>query len=174
MKDWYVLFTGYENTLVTMKRLVKSCLPKGCGAYVPVKVTGNKERPNRFYNQSVYPFYIFICCTDKSQLSILEQKMKQMRIDGYFLTEPNGEIATLTSDEIRKITANAADESTKELKEMNGFTAGDSVKVIGGPMEGFSSRVAFVTSEYAFISLVTHKKNRSIEIPVLYSDLERL
>ena len=51
MKNWYVLFTGYENSLATMKRLVKTCLPKGCGAYIPITTKNNK---------CVYSFWLTI------------------------------------------------------------------------------------------------------------------
>lgn len=172
MKDWYVLFTGYENSLVTMKRLVKNVLPKGCGTYVPVIIKNNKDRPTRLYNQSLYPFYIFVCCTDPDQLGLLERKMKQMRIDGYFLKDQNGEPAKLTSDEIREIEMRNMDRDSKLLMEKDGFSAGTRVRCSMGPMKGFEGCVAFITNEFVFVSLVTKKKKVTVEVPMLYSDLE--
>lgn len=173
MKNWYVLFTGYENTLVTLKRLVKSCLPKGCGAYAPVTIKGSDERPNRIYNQSLYPFYLFICCTDKSQLKVLLDKMYQLHIEGYFLTTLDGELAQLTSDEIRQIEESKQDEVVNAVKEINGYSSGDRVRVTSGPMKGLVSSVAFVTKDYAFVSMIT-KKHKPIEVPFLYSTLEKI
>jgi len=173
MKNWYVLFTGYENTLVTMKRLVKSCLPKGCGVYVPVTVKGSAERPNRFYHQSVYPFYMFICCTEVKQLDILLKKMKELKIDGYFLTNENGEPAALSSDEIRNITA-TKETKDKPITDLNGFSLGDTVRVKSGPFLGYESSISILTKEFAFVPLETKKKKRTIDLPVLYCDLEKI
>ena len=173
MKNWYVLFTGYENTLVTMKRLVKSCLPKGCGTYVPVTIKGSTDRPNRLYHQSVYPFYIFVCCTDPSQLDILLKKMRELKIDGYFLTNERGEKATLSSDEVRKITTQK-DTPDKPVTKLNGFSLGDKIRIKYGPFLGYESNISVLTPEFAFIPITTKKKKRCIDLPVFYSDLEKL
>ena len=172
MKDWYVLFTGYENSLATMKTLVKSVLPKGCGAYAPVMIKGYKDRPNRFHNTSLYPFYIFICCTEESQLGILERKMNAMHIDGYFLRHPNGSPAKLTSDDIREIELRNASQDMKLLTEKDGFSSGVRVRVVSGPLDGYEGSVAYITNEYVYVSMVTKKKQLTIEVPFLYSDLE--
>ncbi len=172
MKDWYVLFTGYENSLVTMKRLVKSVLPRGCGTYAPVIVKGHKDRPTRFHNQSLYPFYLFICVTEENQLAILEKKMRSLRIDGYFLRKPDGSPAKLTSDDIREIELRNMSQERDILTEKNGFSAGVRVRVISGPLEGYESSVAYITKDYVFVAMTTTRKNLNIEVPMLYSDLE--
>lgn len=172
MKDWYVLFTGYENSLVTMKRLVKSVLPRGCGAYAPVVVKGHKDRPNRTHNQSLYPFYLFVCVTEESQLAILEKKMRALRIDGYLLRNPNGTPAKLTSDDIREIEIRNASREQNILTEKNGFSAGERVRAVSGPLKGYEGSVAYITNEYVYVSMVTTRKKLTIEVPFLYSDLE--
>lgn len=176
MKNWYVLFTGYENSLATMKRLVKTCLPKGCGAYIPITTKSNKNRPTRVYSQSLYPFYLFICCTDEKQLYVLEKKMHQLNIDGYFLENTDGKIVPLSADEVRALVSVEFDDQKKPIadEKINGFSSGDFITVIDGPFKGYTSRIAYVTEEYAYISMLTKKKKIAIEVPMLYSDIKKL
>lgn len=167
MKKWYILFTNYENSLATMKRLVKTHLPKGCGAYIPVTISGNKYHKTRIYNKPVYPFYIFICCTDESQLKILSKKMAPLNIVGYFLQNQDGSYATLSSEQIKNMETNI-------LKPMesddNPYYPGESVEIVAGPMSGISGMVTSVSGELVFVTLQT-VKGRYIDLPVLKSDL---
>lgn len=174
MKEWYVLFTGYENTLVTMKRMVKDCLPRGCGVYAPSTIKANRERPTRLYNQSVFPFYIFVCCTEISQLAVIEERLKQLRIDGYFLRDSSGKLGKLTSNEVREIEMHNSNNKQVLLTEKDGFSSGSRVRVVEGPMKGLEGSIAFLTEDFAFLSVTTSKKKLTIEVPMLYTDLELL
>lgn len=167
MKTWYILFTNYENSLATMKRLVKSHLPKGCGAYIPTMVTGNKYQKKRLYNKPMYPFYLFVCCTSETQLDILLKKMSSMNISGYFLKNSDGSYATLSLDQIRKLETSFSKEPTQE--EIN-YLPGDTVRVVSGPMSGVSGTVTSVINDKVLISFET-KKGKYIELPILVSDL---
>lgn len=173
MKKWYILFTGYENSLATMKRLVKSCLPRGCGAYIPTTVKNNKDRPTRVYNQPIYPFYLFICCTDSSHLGILKKKMSQLKIDGYFLTDPDGTIVTLTTEEVRDIMENAEDTIKAPSKITTLYKPGDTIVVSSGPLSGLCGRVAYITHEYVYVSVLSKTTKNNLEIPLLVSDIAR-
>lgn len=169
MKQWYILFTAYENSLATMKRLVKSNLPRGCGAYIPSTVVGNKYHKTRVYNKPVYPFYLFICCTDPEQLSVLRKKMRNLNIEGYFLQNVDGTYATLSSDQIRNMETHK--QSTNNIIESH-FAIGEEITVETGPMAGFKGVITTLTEEFVYLSLCT-KKGKFIELPVLYSDLAK-
>lgn len=167
MKQWYILFTNYENSLATMKRLVKAHLPLGCGAYIPVTLVGKRYHKTRMYNKPLYPFYLFVCCTDTKQLDILLRKMKALNIDGYFLQNADNTYATLTSDQIRHMETNLTQTSTETECP---FAPGEEVVVVSGPMSGISGLVTSYSEEYVFISMCT-KKGRFIELPVLVTDI---
>lgn len=169
MKQWYILFTAYENSLATMKKLVKSNLPKGCGAYIPSTIVGAKYHKNRLYNKPVYPFYLFVCCTDGKQLDILQKKMRGLNIDGYFLQNVDGNYATLTSDQIRSMETHKKDNIEASTCE---YCVGEEVVVSGGPMTGLRGLVTAITDEFVYLSLCT-KRGKFLELPVLYSDLQK-
>lgn len=168
MKKWYILFTNYENSLATMKILAKSQLPKGCGAYIPVTISENKFHKSRVYNKSMYPFYLFICCTEESQLKILLKKMISLNIEGYFLRNSDGTYATLTSDEIRNLETNY--KITEKTRIDHSYEIGDVVTVKNGPMTGETGVITSIDDEILTISYVTEKNNQ-IDLPVLVSDL---
>ena len=170
MKSWYILFTNYENSLATMRKLVKSHLPKGCGAYIPVTISGNKFHKTRIYNKPMYPFYIFICCTDESQLKVLRSKMSKNNIVGYFLQNSDGTYAKLSSDQIRSLETNYR-LPTKNTVD-SPYELGDEVHVEMGPMKGISGLITSITGEYVFISMCTNK-GKYIDLPVLVSDLKQ-
>lgn len=170
MKKWYILFTNYENSLATMKRLITANLPKGCGAYIPITVTGNKYHKTRTYTKPLYPFYLFICCKEESQLGILLKKMVPLNIEGYFLQNSDGTYATLSSDQIRHM-----ETSLSQVQDMTNpeFTPGQSVNIVSGPMKGMKGLVTALSNEYVFVSMSTNK-GKFIELPVLAADLEKL
>ena len=170
MKQWYILFTAYENSLSTMKKLVKSNLPRGCGAYIPSTiVVGNKYHTNRVYNKPVYPFYLFICCTEQKQLNILRKKMRLLNIEGYFLQNVDGTYATLSSDQIRNMETHK--QQSTHIQESQ-YAIGEEVTVATGPMAGFTGVITTLTDEFVYLSLCT-KKGKFIELPILYSDLSQ-
>lgn len=168
MKRWYILFTNYENSLATMKTLAKSHLPKGCGAYIPVTISENKFHKSRIYNKAMYPFYLFICCTDESQLKILLKKMASFNIEGYFLRNNDGTYATLTSDEIRNLATNY--KITEEKILDHGYEIGDVVTIKNGPMTGVSGSITSVSDVIITIAY-TMEKDKQIDLPVFVADL---
>lgn len=170
MKSWYILYTNYENSLSTMKTLVRSHLPKGCGAYIPVTISENKFHKTRIYNKPMYPFYIFICCTDESQLKVLKKKMLQNNIVGYFLRNSDGSYAKMSSEQIRNLETNYKLPKTDDV--VNPFEVGDEAHVEHGPMKGISGIITSVSGEYVFISMCTDK-NKYIDLPLLMSDLKK-
>ena len=169
MKHWYILFTNYENSLATMKTLVKSHLPKGCGAYIPVTISENKFHKSRIYNKSMYPFYLFIRCKEEAQLKILLKKMNSLNIDGYFLRNNDGSYATLTSDEIRNLETNY--KIPQQLNVDHPYEIGEIITVMDGPMKGVTGCITSVVDDKVTISYTT-EKNKQIDLPVLVSDLK--
>ena len=170
MKEWYILYTNYENSLATMKKLVKTHLPKGCGAYIPVTISENKFHKTRIYNKPMYPFYIFICCTEEKQLKILAKKMNSNGIYGYFLRNSDGTYAKMSSDQIRNLETNY--KLPKQENTNNPFDVGDEIHVTHGPMTGISGIVTSTSGEYVFISMCT-EKGTYIDLPLLASDLKK-
>lgn len=167
MKKWYILFTCYENTLATMKKLVKSHLPKGCGAYIPLTITGNRYHKTRLYNKPMYPFYLFVCCTDEKQLSILRSKMRSLNIEGYFLQNEDGSYATLSTEQIRSMETNIT--KTPATQESVYFP-GEEVSVINGPMKGVTGLITSISGELVYVTMCTNN-GKYIDIPILVSDL---
>jgi transcription antitermination factor NusG len=169
MKQWYILFTNYENSLATMKTLAKSQLPKGCGAYIPVTISENKFHKSRIYNKAMYPFYLFVCCTDESQLKILLKKMTALNIEGYFLRNNDGSYATLTSDEIRNLETNY--KITEDTIVGHTYAIGDVITVKNGPMTGITGPITSISDTILTISYVM-EKDKQIDLPVFVSDLQ--
>lgn len=168
MKKWYILFTSYENSLATMKTLTKAHLPKGCGAYIPVTITENKFHKSRIYNKAMYPFYLFIGCTDESHLKILLKKMSAANIEGYFLRNSDGSYATLTSDEIRNLETNYKIQEQTQIK--HNHEIGDVITIKNGPMTGVSGVITTISEDIITISYTTDK-DQQIDLPVFVADL---
>lgn len=174
MKTWYILFSEYENTVATAKRMVKHCMPKGCGMFVPIMMRNEEYHVNKLTTKPVYPFYIFIYCEEESQLDTILKRMESAKMYGYFLRNPDGSYATITTDDIRKIDAqgNIFTNSISKQKPVDSkYEIGDVVQIICGPMEGVTGTISSINSKYINI-LYTIDKGNVIELPVFPSDIQ--
>jgi len=174
MKRWYILFSEYENTVATAKRMVKHCMPKGCGMFVPIMMRNEEYHVNKLTTKPVYPFYIFIYCEEEKQLDTIIRRMESAKMYGYFLRNPDGTYATITTDDIRKIDEQGSIFTNNVVKQKplkTRFALGDLIEVVCGPMKGVVGTICSINAKYINI-LYTIDKGGVIELPVFPSDIK--
>lgn len=174
MKTWYILFSEYENTVATAKRMIKACMPKGCGMYVPILVRNEEYHVNKLTTKPVYPFYIFIYCEKEEQLNTILKRMESHGMGGYFLTTPDGNYATITDEDIKKIKEQSMAYSSKlkTTSKSRKFALGDQIEIISGPLEGTCGTISNMNEKFINI-LYTIDKGPVIELPVFPSDIRK-
>ncbi|MCD8066249.1 MAG: transcription termination/antitermination protein NusG [Oscillospiraceae bacterium] len=166
---WYVIHTysGYENTVAAsiMKAAEnRNMLSLIQEVNIPLEtVTEHTDAGEKTYERKIYPGYVLVkmILTDESW-----HLVRNVRGATGFVGN-DGKAIPLTQREIY-------DMGVKKREVIVPFAAGDLIKIVDGPLEGFEGKVEEIDPDGAHVRVTVSMSGRETPVDLEFDQIEKL
>jgi transcriptional antiterminator NusG len=138
--------------------------------FVPTERVYFAKNGKKAYKEKVlWPGYIFV---ETTNLPLLQVVLKSIPGNGGILKDKAGNPSLISKNEIDKIKSNV-DKEEEELVDLLHYVAGEEVKIVGGPFDGFKGIIEELRDKNK-VKLNVLIFGRSTPVDLSLNDIEKI